>query len=220
MLMIEATGFPSSAPRASRNVGAQSIDGFLAALASGAPSPGGGSAAALAGALAAALIAMVCRVTSEREPAARDLAGLAVTADGLRDRLKGLAGADAEAYEALLAARRLPAHARPAAAQAALRRATEVPIDVVAASRDALALADRIAGVARASTLSDLQVAAALARAALDGAAVTARMNLRDSTDRDFAGVAERHVDTLVDEGWALAERVAAAVGGRTGRVH
>jgi formiminotetrahydrofolate cyclodeaminase len=219
MVMIEAAGFPSSAPAGDRNVGSQSIDGFLDALASGAPSPGGGSAAALTGALAAALIAMVCRVTAERDPAAGDLTGIAGSADGLRNRLKGLAGADADAYEALLAARRLPAHVRAAAAQAALRRATEVPLDVAAASREALALAERVARVARASTLADLRVAAALGRAALDGAAVTARINLRDSTDRDFAGVAERQVDALIDEGRGLAERVARTVADRIGRV-
>jgi formiminotetrahydrofolate cyclodeaminase len=218
MVMMAAAEFPGSAGAAGGGVNGQTIATFLDALASGAPSPGGGSAAALAGALAAALVAMVCRVTSQRDPGAEALAGIALTADGLRERLQGLAGADADAYQALLTARRLPAHARPAAAQAALRRATEVPLDVVATSRDVLTLADRIAPAARASTVSDLSVAAVAARAALDGGAVTAGINLRDSTDRDFVGVAQRRLDALVDEGRALAERVSAVLAERIGR--
>jgi formiminotetrahydrofolate cyclodeaminase len=204
---------------AGRDIEAQSVGAFLDALASGVPSPGGGSAAALAGALAAALVAMSSRVTADRDPAATDLAEAATAADQLRRRLTALAGADAEAYEALLAARRLPPASRAAAAQTALRRATDVPLDLVAAARDTLAMCERIVRRVRSSTLSDLQVANALAVAALEAGAVTAQTNLRDSTDREFAGTARRELDQRVAEGRALAKQVVNAAADRVGRV-
>ena len=211
-------GVASAPSPAGRDVGAQSVRAFLEALASGAPSPGGGSAAAVAGALAAAIVAMSSRVTADRDPAAADLAEAATAADHLRRRLTALAGADADAYEALLAARRLPVTVRAAAAQAALRRATDVPIDLVAAARDTLAMCERVVRRVRASTLSDLQVANAIAVAALEAGAITAQTNLRDSTDREFAGAARRELDQRVSEGRALAQRIADAVADRVGR--
>ncbi len=211
-----ASGTTRTSP--GRDVPSESIATYLAQLASATPAPGGGSAAALAGALAAALVAMVCRVTAAREPAAADLATAAGAADRIRQRLTALAGADADAYEALLAARRLPADARASAMRVALRRATEVPLDLVEASRDVLGLCARAAPQARASTLGDLQVAAALARGALDGGAVTVRINLRDSTDTDFPAAAGRKVDALAAEGHGLIEQVLNAIAARAAR--
>ncbi len=144
--------------------------------------PGGGSAAALAAALGAALVAMTCRVTAKHAGAAPEehrLDELASNADGLRYRLTALANDDARAYSGVIVARRLPAPERGTAVQDALKRATEVPERLAAESRHVLALCERIAPSARASTLSDLGVAAILAHGALRAAALTARMNLR-----------------------------------------
>jgi formiminotetrahydrofolate cyclodeaminase len=197
--------------------GAESIERYLEALASAAPAPGGGSAAALAGAMAAALVAMVCRVTASRGGDAA-LAGVVASADVLRERLLGLGGDDAAAYEAVIAARRLPPDARPGAVQAALRRATEVPLDVVEAARDVLASCARVAGAARPSTLGDLRVAAALARAALEGAAVTARLNLRDAADPAFVAASDRRLREAEAAGERLhrtaSEEIARRAGG------
>ena len=194
---------------------------YLADLASAAPAPGGGSAAALAAALGAALVAMTCRVTDKHAggaPEGRPLGELAEEADGLRHRLTALANDDARAYSAVIAARRLPAPERGTAAQDALKRATEVPERLAAESRHVLALCERIAPSARASTLSDLGVAAILAHGALRAAALTARMNLAGIADGDFTGETTRRLDALVAEGMMLAERIETALASRGAR--
>jgi formiminotetrahydrofolate cyclodeaminase len=194
---------------------------YLADLASAAPAPGGGSAAALAAALGAALVAMTCRVTDKHAGAApegRLLGELAGDADGLRHRLTALANDDARAYSGVIAARRLPLPERGTAVQDALTRATEVPERLAAESRNVLALCDRIAPCARASTLSDLGVAAILAHGALRAAALTARMNLAGIADGDFTGETSRRLDALVAEGMTLAERIETALAARGAR--
>jgi formiminotetrahydrofolate cyclodeaminase len=191
---------------------------YLADLASAAPAPGGGSAAALAAALGAALVAMTCRVTHKHAGAAPGpipLGELAGEADGLRRRLTALANDDARAYSSVIAARRLPAPERGPAVQDALERATEVPARLAAESRNVLALCERIAPSVRPSTLSDLGVAAILTHAALRAAALTARMNLAGITDSDFTGATARRLDALVAEGMMLAERIQAALAAR-----
>jgi methenyltetrahydrofolate cyclohydrolase len=200
---------------------ADAVERYLADLASAAPAPGGGSAAALAAALGAALVAMTCRVTAKHAGAAPSdvpLGELAEEADGLRRRLTGLANDDARAYSGVIAARRLPAPERGPAVQDALERATEVPARLAAESRHVLVLCERIAPFARASTLSDLGVAAILAHGALRAAALTARMNLAGIADGDFAGETTRRLDALVADGMILAERIETALAARSAR--
>lgn len=188
------------------------IGRFLDDLASAAPAPGGGAAAGLAGALAAALVAMVCRVTARREPPGAELLEAARRADELRGRLARLTADDATAYGAVLAARR--AH-DPAAAEAALARATEVPLAVARSAADVLALAGEVAPAARASALGDLGVALALATAALDGATITARANVAEMAGAARARAAGAEIDGLVADGQARRSRAAAAIARR-----
>jgi formiminotetrahydrofolate cyclodeaminase len=195
---------------------ADAVGRYLADLASAAPAPGGGSAAAVAAALGAALVAMTCRVTDKHAaPGPVPLRELAEEADGLRRRLTALANDDARAYSGVIAARRLPAPERGPAVQDALERATEVPGRLAAESRNVLALCERIAPSARASTLSDLGAAAILAHGALRAAALTARMNLAGIADGDFTGETTRRLDALVAEGMMLAERIETALAAR-----
>ena len=198
-----------------------SVARYLADLASAAPAPGGGSAAALAAALGAALVAMTCRVTAKHAGAApegRPLGELAEEADGLRGRLTALANDDARVYSDVIAARRLPVPDREPAVQHALERATEVPQHLAAESRNVLILCERIAPCARASTLSDLGVAAILAHGALRAGALTARTNLAGIADGDFAGKTSRRLDAIVAEGMMLAERIETALAARGAR--
>jgi len=197
---------------------AEAIGRYLDDLASAAPVPGGGSAAALAAALGAALVAMTCRVTAAREAAAAEALGvLAEEADTLRRRLAGLADDDARAYSGVIAARRSPPPSRVAAVEDALKRATEVPARLAAESRNALALCERIAPCARASALSDLGVAALLTHGALRAAALTARTNLAGIADAAFTGGAAARLDALLAEGAQLAARIEAARAARGG---
>jgi len=187
---------------------AETLEEFLARLASEAPTPAGGAAAAVTVAAAAALTGMVGRVTAMREPDASALARETVeTADRLRGAAIELGLEDSAAYARLIEARRQPPAARPAAVAAALKHATEVPLAIARAACDVLVAAAQIGAVARASTLSDLSVATALAWAALEAGVATARSNLAASEDEAYAREALTGLARLIDEGAALRRR-------------
>jgi len=165
----------------------QAIGTWLEALASSAPAPGGGAAAALSAAIGAALIEMVCNLTIGRpryaahEALMREALARATT---LRRRALGLAAADARAFGAVTDAYRLPketdeqARARAERIQAALIRATEVPLETAAVAGEVIELAVRITDGANVNARADIAAAAASARAALETALVNAEANL------------------------------------------
>src|SRR5262249_62245512 len=104
---------------------AEPAEAFLAALSSSSPAPGGGAAAGLGGALAAAVVAMVSRVTAEREPSfADDVSPITASAEQLKRRLETLVDEDMAAYRAVLASRA----SGPGAMATALRRAIDAPM--------------------------------------------------------------------------------------------
>ena len=160
---------------------------LLARLATDDPVPGGGSASALAGATGAALVGMVVALTTGR-PAAEghedELAELAKQSAQRSDRLQELAERDAEAYGAVIAARRMPRdtdderNARAARVDEATREATLVPLETARTAAEVLALAERLAPIGSRNAVSDVGVAALLAAAALRGAAMNVRINL------------------------------------------
>ena len=156
------------------------------------PTPGGGSAAALAGATAAALVTMVCRMPKTRsgDPGERgrlDMA-LAQATEGGR-RLRALVDEDSAAYDAVVAAYRLPKAsdeekaARKRAVDAAVSVATEVPLRTAEACMVVLGAAASAANDGNPNALSDARTAAALAWAGLKGAAENVRINLAASAD-------------------------------------
>ena len=188
---------------------------FLDRLASGEPAPGGGAAAALAGATAAALVAMACRVTARRA-ASEALAAAVGAADELRHRLMTLMHEDIEAYASVLESRRAPSERRAPLVEAAMRRATTVPLHTARAAADVLELSATLLEAVRTSVVGDLGVAVVLAGAALDASALTARVNLRELAEDDFARAARDTLERLAagaDAGRALAQRIAARVG-------
>lgn len=189
---------------------------FLDRLASPAPTPAGGAATALAGALGAALVAMACRVTARRDPTSV-APQLEVEAEALRARLTALVQEDADAYTAVIEARRAVDDERPRAVRAALARATEIPVEIARAASRVLALCDRLVPAARASTVSDLGVAVSLAAAALEGAALTARVNLRDLDDAALASRTRATLATLLEEATMMRLRAAQVIAARTG---
>jgi formiminotetrahydrofolate cyclodeaminase len=188
---------------------------FLDRLASGESAPGGGAAAALAGAAAAALVAMACRVTARRAPS-EALAAAVDAADELRHRLLTLMHDDVEAYASVLESRRAPSERRAPLVEAAMRRATTVPLHTARAAAGVLELSATILDAVRTSVVGDLGVAVALAGAALDASALTARINLQEIAEDDFARAARDTLERLAagaDARRALAQRVAARVG-------
>lgn len=183
-----------------------SVRELVARLASGAPVPGGGSASALAGALAAALVHMVVELTAGRSEAAEHEAALAeigLAAASLRSELTRLVDADAAAYTSVIAARRLPRgsdlerDARRVQLEAAIREATRAPLATARCASDVLELAARLAPIGNRNAISDVGVAALLAAGAIRGAILNVRINLpyvandvlRGEADAEIAGL-------------------------------
>ncbi|RMG44972.1 MAG: glutamate formimidoyltransferase [Acidobacteria bacterium] len=174
---------------------ASSVTGFVDELSRSSPAPGGGSAAALAGALGAALCSMVAALT--HSPGAADAARLdewGRRAQEIKDRLLAAIDADAAAFEGIRAARRLPRktdeqrQARERALVEATRRAIEVPLGVVEDAAEAAALARELAEAGLAAAASDAGSAAWCARAAGEAAALNVRINLPGLPDASERG--------------------------------
>jgi methenyltetrahydrofolate cyclohydrolase len=159
---------------------------FLERLGSRAPTPGGGSASALAGASGAALLHMVVELTASRPDVVDDetLAEFRGAAAAWRSELTRLVDVDAAAYDGVIAARRLPRttereiEARRVQFAGAVREATRVPLEIARRSFEVLALAERVARIGNRNAISDVGVAALLAAAAVRGAAMNVRINL------------------------------------------
>lgn len=199
----------------------EAIEQFVEELASADPTPGGGAAAALEAALGAALISMVCNLTIGKERYRDHEATMTkalAEADALRVEALALADEDATAFAAVSAAYKLPKATdeeravRSRAIQAALREATDAPLRTTRLALRVLQLSDGILEGANPNVLSDVGVAAHCARAALGGAALNVRVNLKLSSDRTFATTAGGDLDSLLRSGWALADKVADAV--------
>ncbi|MBN1815131.1 MAG: glutamate formimidoyltransferase [Anaerolineae bacterium] len=169
---------------------------FLDAVAADTPAPGGGSVAALAGALAAALTTMVARLTLGRkkyEAVQVEMETLAAESERLRAALAARVAQDAEAYDRVVAAYRLPKatgeerDTRQEAIQQALARAAEVPLSTARDAVAALELARTAAHMGNANVLTDAGTAAYVARAAFEGAALNVRANADQVIDRGQA---------------------------------
>jgi formiminotetrahydrofolate cyclodeaminase len=172
------------------------VGDYLDALASSSPAPGGGSAAAFTGALAASLAEMVCRLSlgrSDEDDGEAQLQAALESAEGLRHRLLRLATEDAVAYAVYLAATGLPKTTavekteRRAAMQAALRTAADVPTDIAAACSRIVQALEPIARLGSKHVLSDVEVAVLLAESAARGALANVRVNARLMRDREVA---------------------------------
>lgn len=181
----------------------KTVAGFLAALGSSAPAPGGGAASAAAGALAAALTEMVAQLTVGRPRfAAVEERARAVLdqAQAARARLLALMNEDAAAFEAVSRAYRLPkttdderAH-RDTAIQEALAAAMEPPFAIMEQALDVLALAGEIAEIGNATVASDAGCAAVLADAAIRAGGLNVLANVASLHDAIAAAVARERV--------------------------
>ncbi len=166
------------------------LDAFLDDVASAQPTPGGGTVAAVAGAMAAAVAAMVARLTVGRKKYAEvegEFRDLLQRAEDLRLELRRLGAADAAAYDQVSRAYGMPkepADARRAAIQQGLTAASLVPLDTLRAARAVAALAARAAEAGNRNAASDAGVAALLAGAAAEGAAYNVRINIASMPER------------------------------------
>jgi len=179
---------------------------LLAAVAEPTPTPGGGSCAAVAGALAAGLGEMVARLSAAKKSQAQHagaLQQLAADFAGLRARLQAAIDHDAASFEAVLAALRLPRatdnekQARQDAIELATQKATQVPLEVAEAATAALDSLARLAPLSSLAMASDVNTGAHLAVAALRGALENVRINLDSVRDPAFQKNARARADKL-----------------------
>jgi glutamate formiminotransferase/formiminotetrahydrofolate cyclodeaminase len=202
---------------------ARSLRDFVDDVSTESPAPGGGSVAALAGSLAAALAAMVANLTVGRRGYEAEWAGLAelaADAQRLKARLVAAIDADTEAFTRFMEATRLPkatpaqAEARARAMEEAARGAARVPLETARACTEAAALAVEAARRGNRSSASDAGVAAVMARAACEGAALNVLINLASITDEAFRSHASGEVEALVRRTRELAAEALQAVEG------
>ncbi len=205
---------------------ASSVRDFAAALASGEPVPGGGGGAALAGALGAALAAMVCNFTVGRkryQAVEPEMRALLSRADAIRAELLDLVDADAEAYGKVVEGQALPKDTpeevaeRDRRIQAALAESVRVPLRVAVLAADAVALCEPIAERGNQRLISDAGVAALLADAALRSAALNVRVNLRDLRDEKLVSESRAAIARLLASAAEVKPRVMALVEAKIG---
>jgi formiminotetrahydrofolate cyclodeaminase len=203
-----------------------SLQSFLDGLASGAPTPGGGSAAAIMGAMGAALVSMVCNVTLGKkghEDVAPELSALRDQSEQLRARLTAMVAEDIAAFDGLMAAYRLPKAGdeeksiRAEAIQSNLRAATETPLACARACAEVVALSRRAGEKGYAGVISDAGVGVLAANSALRSAALNVYINAPALKDRAYAAAAMAEIETLLEQSSRESESVFALVRSRLG---
>jgi glutamate formiminotransferase/formiminotetrahydrofolate cyclodeaminase len=185
------------------------IESYLNRLAAADPEPGGGSAAALAGALGAALVSMVTNLTLGKEKFAAvqdDVAELKKRSEALRAKLEELVTLDALAYREVAAAMKMPKDTgeqqeqRRQVMQVALKGAAEVPLKVAEAAVEVAELSLPAAEKGNPNAVSDAGVAVLLADAAAQSAALNARINLVWIDDEDFKRGTWARIEAILSE--------------------
>ncbi len=202
------------------------VDMFLNELASAAPTPGGGSAAAIMGAMGAALLSMVCNVTlgkKGQEAVEGDMKAVREESERLRARLSAMVTEDIAAFDGLMAAYRLPKGSdaekthRAEAIQANLRAATETPLQCARACAEVVHLARRAAEKAFSGVVSDAGVGVLAANSALRSAALNVYINAPSLKDRAYAAAATAEIESLLDHCARESEAVFELVRSRLG---
>lgn len=199
----------------------KTLQAFLDELASRASTPGGGSAAAVSGAMGAALISMVAHFTLGKkgyEQVQERAAELLRAAESLRARLTEFIRLDVEAFDRVMAAygmsRQTEAEqaARGAAIQTALQGAAEVPLACAQACREVIELCRPMAEIGNRNVISDVGVAVLAAEAALRSAALNVHVNLGAIKDPAIAGDLRRRIESIVSGSREATEQVHALV--------
>lgn len=201
--------------------GGQSLSAFVSSIASSSPTPGGGSVAAHAGALGAALVQMVAGLTAGKKKYASvdaEMKETALQSAALSNRLATLVARDAEAFNAVSAAHQLPQGteeekgARTAAIQRALIGAAEVPLETARACAAVAELALAVAERGNQNAVTDAGVAALLAETGCRGASYNVRVNVTSLENKAAGEPLAKEADELVARTTELAAKIRAAV--------
>ena len=201
----------------------RTLRAFSDELSADTPVPGGGSAAAYAGAMGAALAAMVARITVKKE-SSEALRAFAEEMDGLRAEFLRFVDEDSAAYARVAAAMKLPRKtedekaARQKAIQGALLGASRVPLEVARTARRLLDACERAVESASPMTASDVGVGALMAEAALRGAALNVMINLASIKDPAQVKVLSEDLDRVLEGAEEQRKRITDFVESRIAR--
>ncbi|MBI4548592.1 MAG: cyclodeaminase/cyclohydrolase family protein [Ignavibacteriae bacterium] len=195
----------------------KTVKKFLDELASNSPAPGGGSVAALAGALGAALTSMVCNLTIGKQKYAAvegEMKTLLTKSEELRRTFSILIDQDTQAFNKVIEAYGLPKETddqqalRSAAIQAATKEATLVPLSVMNHVIDALALTKVVAEKGNVNSMSDAGVSALILHAAAESAALNVQINLNSIKDSEFIGWKSDEVRSLLRTSQSMKDEI------------
>lgn len=194
----------------------QQVQLFLDELASKAPTPGGGGAAAIMGSMGAALVSMVCNLTIGKEKYAdveEELKSVLDQAEALRIKLTDMIQADVQVFDRVMASYGMPKQtdeekaARSAEIQEALKAATDVPLECAKASADVIKLSRVVAEKGNLNVISDAGVAVLAGYAALKSAALNVNINIGGIKDADFVNDRRAQLIAALDGcGWDTEE--------------
>ncbi len=197
------------------------IQQFLDELASKAPTPGGGSAAAIMGAMGAALVSMVCNLTIGKKNYAEvdvDMQAILARSELLRTSLTDMIRADVDVFGQVMEAYGMPKDSveekllRSEAIQAALKAATDVPLACAKASAEVIALSRIVAEKGNKNVVSDAGVADLAGYAALKSAALNVFVNISSIKDEAFAQDRLAQINTLLADNELSAAEIYTAV--------
>ena len=197
------------AGRAPRPLVSMKVDAFVDEVASESPAPGGGSVAALAGSLGAALAAMVGNLTVGKkgyESSWADLSAMAVKAQAVKDALVRAVDEDTAAFNDLMEAMKLPKateaqkKARESAMQEGYKKAALVPLETARTCLEAIRFCIVAAEKGNANSASDAGVGALVARAGAEGAVLNVLINLGSITDAAFVADMKAKAQGLIEE--------------------
>jgi methenyltetrahydrofolate cyclohydrolase len=200
------------------------IEPFLDALASSGATPGGGSAAAIIGAMGAALVSMVCNLTIGKKKYAEvegEMKSVLHKAEALRHKLTGMIQDDVKAFDAVMGAYGMAKEtdadkaARDKAIQAALKQATDVPLACCQAAREVIDLALTASEKGNLNVISDAGVAVLAGYAALRSGALNVYTNAKMITDKSFAEAKLKELETLLAGAEGATEKAYGIVKGK-----
>ncbi|MGB9793324.1 MAG: cyclodeaminase/cyclohydrolase family protein [Thermacetogeniaceae bacterium] len=198
-----------------------SVEGFIEEVASSSPAPGGGSVSALAGALGAALVAMVARLTEGKDTGGDDLQGVLGKAEQLRASLKESISEDTATFNRVMAAYRLPKQTeeerqrRSKTIQDALLAAARLPLKVARDCLEVMRLCEWAVKHGKPNALSDVGVALQMARCGLVGALYNVAINIEGLRDPELREQLASERKALLSQADLIASNLEEAISSR-----
>ncbi len=193
------------------------VEEFSRVLGSNSPAPGGGSVAALSGALGANLVSMVCSLSigkKDFESFDNELAEALKLARTLSEGLLKRVDLDTEAFNSVMAAFKMTKQTeeevklRTEAIQAGFKEAVQSPLGIARECLDVLRLANKLLGKSNTNALSDLGVASLQAYAGLEGAIMNVKINIPSIKDTNFVSETSLEVSALLEEGTRVGNNI------------